>query len=359
MKIDYEETFSFINLMVCAFAAKRNVNWKASVQRFGFSMMQNVYAQHSKLMAGNYKSRGICSFSRTERGKPREIGSNHIMDRFVLKCLTRFALTPALRPRLMYDNGATQKNKGCDFAIRRVKAHLERFAAAGNDVSRAYVVVMDFHSYFENVDRDLLVEKMGRYIEDERTLTLTDYMVKCSGKRGLVLGSEVSQIGAVFYRNDVDQFVKRRLRQKYYGAYMDDSYCICKTKEEATMVLRETIEKCKEAKIEINEKKTRICRLIDGFPYLKRRFLISKRGKAVSIPQKDSEKRMMAKLKKFAKWVAQGRMLPSEMEAGFNSWVSHFKHDDARTLTEKMKGKFDSLLSRYAINYVPIWRNAL
>lgn len=57
------------------------------------------------------------------------------------------------------------------------------------------------------------------------------------GEKGLPIGNYTSQLFANVYLNEFDQYVKHKLKCKYYFRYMDDSVILVKTKEEAQDLL--------------------------------------------------------------------------------------------------------------------------
>lgn len=57
------------------------------------------------------------------------------------------------------------------------------------------------------------------------------------GTKGLPIGNYTSQIFANIYLNEQDQYVKHKLKCKYYFRYMDDSIILVKTKQEAKKFL--------------------------------------------------------------------------------------------------------------------------
>jgi len=79
-------------------------------------------------------------------------------------------LIPILGPHLIYDNGASMKNKGTDFALNRFTKHLhEHYRKYGRN---GWIYFFDFSSYFMNIDIDILLNNAQRYIHDERLFNL-------------------------------------------------------------------------------------------------------------------------------------------------------------------------------------------
>jgi len=84
----------------------------------------------------------------------------------------------------------------------------------------------DIKQYFDNVDHVILLSIIERKISDKNILLLirtilANYSSKQQGK-GMPLGNLTSQFFANVYLNELDQFVKHKLKAKYYIRYVDD-----------------------------------------------------------------------------------------------------------------------------------------
>lgn len=141
---DFETVFSFERLYESYRASVRGVGWKASTQRYKAASLANVTKTHEELIAGRYRSKGFYEFDIVERGKPRHIRSVHISERVVQRCLCDYCLVPMLSRSFIYDNGASLRGKGYDFAVSRVTHFLaEHYRKHGRE---GYVLVFDFQS---------------------------------------------------------------------------------------------------------------------------------------------------------------------------------------------------------------------
>ena len=217
-------------------------------------------------------------FQVCERGKTRNISALPLKDRIVHKCLCDHYLTPLLRKSLVYDSGATLKGKGLSFTRKRVVTHLEKYYRRYK-TNKGYVLKVDFHNYFESIDHDTLLELVSKVVDDEATLNFIQYIIPTEIK-GLGLGSQVSQICALYYVSKLDHYIKEVLRLKYYGRYMDDLYIVSRSKEKlykALAYLRSN------RHIELNEKKTRIYKLEKGVVFCKCRYLLTQTGKVIRL----------------------------------------------------------------------------
>ena len=106
---NYEQVFSYGNLYQAYRKCRRNVSWKASVQRYITQAPLNVYRTWERLQAGTYTSPPFFEFDIYERGKHRHIKSTIIAERVVQRCLCDNALIPAVTGSFIYDNGACMK----------------------------------------------------------------------------------------------------------------------------------------------------------------------------------------------------------------------------------------------------------
>lgn len=78
-----------------------------------------------------------------------------------------------------------------------------------------------------------------------------------------------SQVFALFYLNDLDHFIKEKLKIKYYVRYQDDFILLHNSKQYLKYCLKEIEEFLKKEKLELN-KKTRIYKNTNNFIFLGR-----------------------------------------------------------------------------------------
>lgn len=319
---NFEKVFTYSNLYKSYKKCCLGVGWKASTQIYKASATSNVYQTYKQLMNGTFKSDGFFEFDIHERGKIRHIRSVKIQERVVQRCLCDYALTPMFSRQLIYDNGASSKNKGYTFAINRITKQLHHFYNThGNNMG--YVLLFDFSKFFDNVEHWLLRQIVNKTFTDERIIKLTNHFVDMFGDKGIGLGSQVSQNMALIAANKLDHYIKEKLRIKGYGRYMDDGYLIHESKEYLQKCLADIKQICQELGIVLNERKTRIARLDKGFTYLKIRFYLTHSGRIVRKIYPKSVTRMRRKLKKFTSFVETGKMSSFDVYQSLQSWFSH------------------------------------
>lgn len=310
--------------------ARRGVAWKHSVQFYEMYLLKNIFDAVRSIENGDAVTRGFVCFDITERGKTRHIKSPHISERVMQKALCDCCLVPILKRPLIYDNGACLQGKGTKFARDRIQRHLTQFYRKHG--ASGYVLTIDYSKYFDNVNHEVLLQLVKEQIKDRRLFALTKFYIHEFGPVGLGLGSQVSQILAAFFPNKIDHFIKEKLRIRFYGRYMDDSYLLSDSKEELERALEEIKVICEKHGIRLNPKKTRITPIKDGVEFLHCRYRFGKNGRIIRSGGRESVQRERRKLKKFRQKLDEGKMTPKQIYNNYISWRGFMKYFDSKTL---------------------------
>lgn len=337
----FETVFSYGNLYESYKKCRRNVSWKASVQKYIANAPLNVYLTHKKLMDGKYKSSGFYDFDVRERGKTRHIRSVTVGERVVQRCLCDNALVPMLSRIFVYDNCASLENRGYSFAIRRICQHLqEHFREHGTE---GYILLFDFKRFFDNVSHAVIKGILKKQFTDHKIIALTEHFVDAFGDVGLGLGSQISQVFALASADRLDHYTKEILRIRGYGRYMDDGYLIHHNKDYLRRCLNEISEICKQLGITLNQKKTQIVKLSHGFTWLKVRFFLTSTGKVVRKIYRRSVTKQRQKIKRLHRKFLAGEIAFEGCYTSMQSWVAYAKTFDAYHTIQNMCSLFDSL----------------
>ena len=95
----------------------------------------------------------------------------------------------------------------------------------------AFCLKADIKHYFQEVDRNILLNIIKRKIKCEKTICLVKLILdNFEENKGMPLGNLTSQFFANVYLNELDYFVKHKLKSKYYIRYVDDFVIIHKSK---------------------------------------------------------------------------------------------------------------------------------
>lgn len=366
-------------LMDSFYKSRKNSIWKNSVQQYEANLLKNIRQTQIELREKTYKQSPFDCFYLCERGKDRFVRSISIYDRVVQRALCD-QLTPIVEPYLIYDNGASVKNRGIDFARRRIENHLHNYYRKYGNIG--YALTIDFSKFYDNILHKPLMKMYEEIIDDKDILNLIAHLVdsfsldvsnydieesdvldtlqyaKANAEKtgekylhkSLGIGSQISQISGIYYAHKMDNYCKIVKGIKYYGRYMDNTYIISNSKEELKQLLDDIEKICSELGIFINKKKTQIFRLDKGFTFLKIRYRLTDTGHLVRIPVKKSFVRKRRKLKKFKNLLDSGQMTYREIEEQYKSWRGNIKKFDCHRTLINMDKLFDELFKKDSQN---------
>lgn len=328
----------------------KRVMWKYSTQAYYLDRIERVRITKKRLEQGDRMSDGFVQFVVCERGKRREIRSIHINERVVHRAENDQILVPVLRPKLIYDNAASLKDRGTHFALKRLKVHLCRYFRA-NKTNEGFVLVGDLHSYFDSVDHDVIFREYGRIFGyDPDLVDLTMDFIDAFGEKSLGLGSQVSQMTAVFYPNRIDHYIKEQLKIRGYGRYMDDFYLIHKDKAYLQECLKQIRRMYADIGIELNEKKTKIIPLTQEFKFLKVKVRMTDTGRVIMRPDRKTITRERRKLKALRRKLDTGAIQFHDVKQAYESWKGHVKHFDSYRTVRNMDKLFKELFHKEIAN---------
>ena len=337
----FDWVFSYEHLYHSYKMCRRNVGWKASVQKYITNAPINVYQTWQRLQAGKYRTSGFFEFDLMERGKKRHIRSVTIGERIVQRCLCDYALVPVLGRTYIYDNGASMANKGYSFAVDRLCQHLrQHYRKHGTE---GYVLLFDFSKFFDRVSHRVVKAVLHKEFSDERIIKLTEHFIDAFGDVGLGLGSQISQVLALASANRLDHYIQEQCRIGSYGRYMDDGYLIHPSKEYLQKCLEGIRRICEELEITLNEKKTQIVKLSHGFTFLKVRFFLLPGGRIVRKIYHCSVTRMRRKLKSYQRFVAAGKMTMDDVYQSWQSWKAYASNFNAWHTIQSMAALYNKL----------------
>lgn len=278
--MNYEEIFTFDNLLKAHYKSRKNKRHKKEVIIFEENLLINIENLRRRLIKHQYQ---ITSYNRFTIYEPkkRDVAALSYVDRIVQHCFCDNYLTPLLDKRLIYDNAACRKGKGTDFARDRVVSFLHSFYKKHG--LNGYILRFDIHHYFDEIDHNVLKEKIDKIVKDETLNSFCKMIINSfnfeSGK-GLPLGNQTSQAFALFYLDNVDRLIKEKYRIKYYSRYMDDGVIIHEDKALLKQLLMDMKQLLMDLKLSLNEK-TVIFPIKNKFSFLGINFQLLGSGKVI------------------------------------------------------------------------------
>ena len=205
---------------------------KADVQEFKLNLMDNLLGLHSDLKNRTYVYDSYYAF-KVNDPKPRDIHKATVRDRVLHRAVYRI-LYPFFDRKFISDSYSCRIGKGTHKALYRFRDFGK--SASFGQTKTVWILKGDIRKCFASIDQSVLFEVLKKYIKDADVLVLLRGIIKSfssgtSGK-GLPLGNLTSQLLVNIYLNEFDQFVKHKLKVKYYIRYADDFVFFLQDKKE-------------------------------------------------------------------------------------------------------------------------------
>ena len=279
-----------------------------------------------------YKPTKGTKFVIRERGKIRNITTNTMVDKTVNHLLCDYVLTPTITPYLVYDNSASQENKGVAFHRKRLETQLHRFYRENNS-NEGYILLIDFSKYYASIPHKLCLENLQGFLRnanrEEAQISIWILANLCNvfnidnkNGRGVDIGSQPSQNIGIAYPSRIDNYIKIVKGCKYYGRYTDDSYIIHKNKDFLREILKEITFIANQLGLIINERKTHITKLSNKFKILQISYQLTNTGKVIKRISPKAITRERRKLKAYKRLLDRQILSYEEIENIFKSWMA-------------------------------------
>lgn len=195
---------------------------KKGVQEFSLHLMDNIFSLQADLTNISYKHGGYQAFKINDP-KPRNIHKASVRDRLLHHAIHR-VLYPFFDKIFTSDSYSCRLNKGTHRALNRFREFA--YKASNNHTKTCWVLKCDIRKFFENIDHKIIINIFENYIPDKNIIWLLKEMINSfSAKQngvGLPLGNLTSQLFVNIYMNEFDQFMKHKMKAKYYIRYADD-----------------------------------------------------------------------------------------------------------------------------------------
>jgi group II intron reverse transcriptase/maturase len=213
-------------------------------------------AVKEKLLAGTYAPTPV---KRVEIPKPdggiRTLGIPTVMDRFIQQMLLT-ALTPIYEPTFSEHSHGFRPGRSAHDAVREA----QRNAKEGHQ----YVVDMDISKFFDHVNHDILMTRIGKTVRDKRVLKLVGRYLRvgalingvvADNEEGTPQGGPLSPLLANIYLDVLDKELEQRGHA--FSRYADDCNVYVGSEAAAHRVLRSITEWLKEElRLQVNETKS-------------------------------------------------------------------------------------------------------
>lgn len=306
---------------------------REKIVNFELFYMTNIMNIYNILLYKKYNHSDYNIFLIREP-KYRIVMSENISDKIINHLISFYVLLPLLSPHLLDINVATRKNKGLKAADFYTKKYLNKLK---NKYNNFFVLKCDIKKYFYNIDHNILISKLKKYIYDEDVMNILENIISTTNNpkvneridklveeeikklkkrnnkenidkikeleaiphyiynKGVSIGNMTSQIFAIYYLSDLDHFIKEKLRIKYYIRYMDDFILLHEDKKYLSYCLEEIKNFLDKEKLSLNNK-TQIFSIKNGLNFLGYRYIL-KNKRLIKLMNKKTKNRIVRRLK--------------------------------------------------------------
>ena len=293
-------------------SAKCGKGRKTYVMFFEKHLKRNIESLADELLNHTYKPEPSSCFI-VEHPKKREVFAAQFRDRVVHHLYYNYTHT-MFEHTFIHDTYSCIPQRGTHYGIERLRKHIEK--ESRNWQKDCYIMKIDIRGYFMHINRKKLLDislasldKMSkRHISKDGSLTfgdtidmelvkwLTETIIMLDPKthcniigkrsdwvgldrnkslfftkkgRGLPIGNLTSQLFSNVYMNVFDQYMKRVMKSRHYGRYVDDAYVVSCDKQWLTSLVP-CIEKflCEELDLELHKGKLIIAKASQGVEFL-------------------------------------------------------------------------------------------
>jgi RNA-directed DNA polymerase len=200
-------------------------------------------------------------------GKVRVLSIPSIRDR-VVQGAVKLILEPIFEADFQPGSYGYRPKRTAQQAVNRVAQAIVE--------SKTRIIDIDLRAYFDNVQHDLLLEKVARRVQDDEVMHLLKMMLKATGAKGVPQGGVVSPLLSNVYLTEVDRMLERAIATtrngKYtyvqYARFADDLVILIDSHPRHDWLVKAVNKRLREEvaklRVEINEEKSRLANLAKG-----------------------------------------------------------------------------------------------
>ncbi len=321
----YSNIISLENLFQAWSEFKKGKRLRKDVQFFERYLEDNLFLLHEQLREKTYEHGDYTAFNIYDP-KFRHIHKAEVRDRIIHHAAVS-VIEPFFDKTFIFDSYSCRKNKGTHKAVKRLFGFIRKVSE--NYREDCFYLKPDIKKFFESVDHNTLINLIAKKIQDRDLLLLIKNILKSfSREKGIPIGNLTSQLFANIYLDQLDWFMKQKLKIKYYIRYADD-FVVLSTNQEHLKQLISRIAAFLKTNLTLflHENKIVLRKYTQGIDFL---------GYIVLphyiLPRTKTKRRIFVKLK---------RKVGSEnFNQSLQSYLGYLKHGNSYKLSQQIKNEF-------------------
>lgn len=336
----FDKNLTFEKLLKAHQRARVHKSYKNEVIIFEMNLENNIVNLLNNIKNGKYHLGKYRSFKIYEP-KERIISALPYVDRIVHQWYVEEFIKPYIVPKFINTSCACLKHKGTHKAVNMVYHQLQIYKRNFGDF---WILKCDIKKFFYTINPNILFNILKKYIADKKLLNFTHLLIfdsrTSSDVIGIPIGNYTSQFFANIYLNELDQYVKRELKLKFYTRYMDDFVILLKTKNECIQV-KKLIEKFLSKKLQLS--------LNDKSKYYPYKMGVNFCGYRIFTTHKllrlNSKKKIQKNVKLWNKLYYSNKLDFHATMQSLNSWLGHSSHCNSYNLQSKILEKCNFIVT--------------
>ncbi len=336
----FYKKLTFEKLLQAHNRAKKHKTYKAEVIKFELNLENNLINLLNTIKNRKYRVGKYHTFKIYEP-KERIIKALPYVDRIVHQWYVEEFIKPFILPKFISNSYACLENKGTHKAASKVQENLQKFKRNNGDF---WILKCDIRKFFYSINPNILFSIMEKYIADKELLNFTRLLIFDGRQKdetiGIPIGNYTSQYFANIYLNELDQYIKRVLKNTTLVRYMDDFVLLAKTKQDCIYLKKEISNFLdKNLQLQLNDK-SKYYPYKMGVNFCGYRIFCTHRLLRLS-----SKKKIKNKVKKWNKEYHNNCIDYKYALQSINSWLGHSSFCNCYNLQNKILNSCDFLFT--------------
>jgi len=359
----YEQIYDWDNLSLAFEEVGKTHRFNSDFMELAFDEYQCLANLQWHLIYRTYKF-SRCRHYQVREPKLRDITEPQMLDRIVMRAIYNI-INPLFEKRFVSRSYASRKgglkpitnengktylipHKGGKGTINSCAGVQFCIRAALSTMKNPFVVDIDFHHFFRNINHNVLERILFKTIKDNDVRNLLHFIINMEFEKlsntqwlryigdepgeGIPIGFLLSQLFANAVGDVIDHYIMEELGCKYYVRYMDDIRIFLDSKETAFNVLYDIDSFVTEKLyLTLNNKKTKIYSLSKyvnfcGYKCYPNHLEIMKK----------TANRAYRRVRKYRKMVDAGELEEIKLKETTQSFLAHVKYSKWTPICQKV-----------------------
>lgn len=315
---------------------KRGKRKRKDLQIFERNLEDRIFELHNQLSSYQYHAEAYDHFYVTDP-KQRYISKATVRDRLIHQMVYDI-LCPIFDPKFIFHSLSSRLEKGTHFGIVQLQGMIRKCSQNGK--RPCFALKMDIKRFFDSIDHRILKALIRKTIADEKALQVIEiiidsFRIKEEQPVGIPLGNVTSQLFANIYLHELDDFIKQKLRERYYLRYCDDFIILSNDDTHLKALILVIQDFLRDFKLELHPKKVIIRTLSQGIDFVG--YVLFER---YTLLRTRTKRRMKKRLYEAYNTYLEGKIDTSAMDQRLQSYLGILSHANEHMLSQALKNAY-------------------